>query len=171
MEQSEQTTWITRLSEHDERYATSSQVQDEVHVLQKEHGVTVAYILNELCADKQHYTVTVASEHRGSIHPPTRLRLSQVTSRRIEKVCGTGCSRGSATSTKHLMKSEVFSSEKLGTLIGDYEQAAVDLRETRERLRDEWEDRRSCHRRADRLLGGLTGEGTRRARTLANVER
>ena len=36
VEQSEQTTWITRLREHDERYATSSQVQDEVHVLQRE---------------------------------------------------------------------------------------------------------------------------------------
>ena len=36
VEQSEQTTWITRLSEHDERYATSSQVQDEVHVIQSE---------------------------------------------------------------------------------------------------------------------------------------
>ena len=78
MEQSEQTTWITRLSEHDERYATSSQVQDEVHVLQmelknsEEHGVTVAYILNELCADKQHDTVIVAPEHRGFIHPLAR---------------------------------------------------------------------------------------------------
>ena len=41
------------------------------------------------------------------------------------------------------MKSEVFRSEKLGTLTGGYEQAAVDLRETQERLRDEWEDRRS----------------------------
>ena len=57
-----------------------------------------------------------------------------------EKVCGTGCSRGSATSTKHLMKSEVFRSEKLGTLAGEYEQAAVDLRETQERLRDLRED-------------------------------
>ena len=55
MEQSEQTTHVT-----------SSQVQDEVHVLQMEHGVTVAYILNELCADKQHYTVIVAPEHIGS---------------------------------------------------------------------------------------------------------
>ena len=63
MEQSEQTTWITRLSEQDERYATSSQVQDEVHVLEKEHGVTVASILNELCGDKQHDNVIVASEH------------------------------------------------------------------------------------------------------------
>ena len=70
MEQSEQTIWITRLSEHDERSATSSQVQDEVHVLQcEEHGVNVVYILNELCADKQHNTVTVAPEHRGFIHP------------------------------------------------------------------------------------------------------
>ena len=43
------------------------------------------------------------------------------------------------------MKSEAFRSEKLGTLTGEYEQAAVDLRETQERLRDEWEDRRSCH--------------------------
>ena len=42
------------------------------------------------------------------------------------------------------MKSKVFRT-------GEYEQAAVDLRETRERLRDEWEDRRSCHRRADFL--------------------
>ena len=71
MEQSEQTTWITRLSEQDERYVTSSQVQDEVRVLQRklknseEHGVTVACILNELCADEQHYTVIVAPEHRG----------------------------------------------------------------------------------------------------------
>lgn len=47
------------------------------------------------------------------------------------------------------MKSEVFRSEKLGTLTGEYEQAAVDLRETQERLRDEWEDRRSCLKRAD----------------------
>ena len=30
--------------------------------------MTVAYILNELCADKQHYTVIVAHEHRGFIH-------------------------------------------------------------------------------------------------------
>ena len=78
VEQSEQTTCITRLSELDERYVTSSQVQDEVHVLQRklknseEHGVTVAYILNELCADKQHYTVIVAPEHRGFIHPLAR---------------------------------------------------------------------------------------------------
>ena len=49
------------------------------------------------------------------------------------------------------MKSEVFRSEKLGTLTGEYEQAAVDLRKTQERLRDEWEDKRSCHRRADSL--------------------
>ena len=66
-----------------------------------------------------------------------------------EKACGTWCSRGSATSTKHLTKSEVFRSEKLGTLTGEYEQVAVDLRETQERLRDEWEDRRSCFKRAD----------------------
>ena len=50
---------------------------------------------------------------------------------------------------KHLMKSEVFCSEKLGTLTGEYEQVVVDLRETQECLRDEWEDRRSCHKRAD----------------------
>ena len=49
------------------------------------------------------------------------------------------------------MESEVFCSEKLGTLTGDYEQAAVDLRETQERLRDEWEDSRSCLKRADSL--------------------
>ena len=49
------------------------------------------------------------------------------------------------------MKSEAFRSEKLGTLTGEYEQAAVDLREMQDRLRDEWEDRRSCHRRADSL--------------------
>ena len=30
--------------------------------------MTVAYILNELCADKQHYTVIVALGHRGFIH-------------------------------------------------------------------------------------------------------
>ena len=72
MEQSEQRTWITRLSKQDERYDTSSQVQDEVHVLQKEHGVTVASFLNELCRDKQHFTVFVAFEHRVSIHPLAR---------------------------------------------------------------------------------------------------
>ena len=72
MEQSEQTTWITRLSKQDEQYATSSQVQDEVHVLQKEHGVTVASILNECAGDKHHFTVIVAFEHRGSIHPLAR---------------------------------------------------------------------------------------------------
>ena len=66
------------------------------------------------------------------------------------------------------MKSEVFRSEKLGILTGEYEQAAVDLREMQERLRDEWEDRRSCHRRADSLE---VRQATRRARTLANVER
>ena len=55
MEQSEQTTWITRLSEQDERYATSSQV------LQRELK-TAAYILNELCGDKQHYTA-----HEGPV--------------------------------------------------------------------------------------------------------
>ena len=49
------------------------------------------------------------------------------------------------------MKSEVFRSEKLGTLTGEYEQAAVDLRETQERHRDEREDTRSCHKRADFL--------------------
>ena len=54
-----------------------------------------------------------------------------------EKVCGTWCSRGSATSTKHLTKSEAFRSEKFGTLTGEYEQAAVDLCEMQERLRDE----------------------------------
>ena len=49
------------------------------------------------------------------------------------------------------MKSEVFRSEKLGTLTGECEQAAVDLRKTQERLRDEWENKQSCHRRADSL--------------------
>ena len=49
------------------------------------------------------------------------------------------------------MRSEAFRSEKLGTLTDEYEQADVDLRETRERPQDEWEDRRSCHRRADSL--------------------
>ena len=34
--------------------------------------MTVAYILNELCADKQHHTVIVAPEHRGFIHPLAR---------------------------------------------------------------------------------------------------
>ena len=86
-----------------------------------------------------------------------------------EKVCGTWCSRGSATSTLHLTKSEAFRSEKLGTLTGDYEQVAVDLRETQERLQNEWEDWRPCHRRAD-FLEVTPGGGTRRARTLANVE-
>ena len=47
------------------------------------------------------------------------------------------------------MKSEVFCSEKLGTLTGEYEQVAVDLRETQECLRDERDDRRSCLKRAD----------------------
>ena len=47
------------------------------------------------------------------------------------------------------MKSEVFCSEKRGTLTGEYEQVVVDLRETQERLRDEWKDRRSCLKRAD----------------------
>ena len=37
-----------------------------------EHGVIVAYILNELCADKQHHIAIVASEHRGFIHPLAR---------------------------------------------------------------------------------------------------
>ena len=80
VEQSEQTTWITRRSEQDERYATSSQVQDEVHVPSdgaqnsEEHGVTVAYIVNELCVDKLHYTVIVAPQHRGFIHPLARLK-------------------------------------------------------------------------------------------------
>ena len=56
------------------------------------------------------------------------------------------------TKTKDLSKSEAFRSEKHGTLTGEYEQAAVDLRETQERPdRDEREDRRSCHRRADSL--------------------
>lgn len=41
--------------------------------------------------------------------------------------------------------------DQLGPLTGEYEQAAEDLRETQERLRDEREDRRSCHRRADSL--------------------
>ena len=63
-----------------------------------------------------------------------------------------------ATSTKHSMKSEVFCSEKV----------AVDLRETQERLRDEWEDRRSCLKRADSFEVRLE---ERHARTLANVER
>ena len=34
--------------------------------------MNVVYILNELCADKQHYTVIVAPEHRGFIHPLAR---------------------------------------------------------------------------------------------------
>ena len=92
MEQSEHTTWITRLTEQDERYATSSKVQDEVHVLQmdlkteRSTEVTVAYILNELCGDKQHYTVIVAPEHRGFIHPLARRRQTRVTSRRIDEL-------------------------------------------------------------------------------------
>ena len=51
-----------RADDMDHKTATSSQVQDEVHVIQRElknseeHGVTVAYILNKLC-------VVVASEH------------------------------------------------------------------------------------------------------------
>ena len=49
------------------------------------------------------------------------------------------------------MKSEVFCSEKFGTLTGEYEQVAVDLRETQERLRVEWEVRRSCRREAGSL--------------------
>ena len=49
------------------------------------------------------------------------------------------------------MKSEVFYSGKLGALKGEHEQVAVDLRDTQERLRYEWEDRRSCHRRAASL--------------------
>ena len=36
------------------------------------HGVTVTYILNDLCADKEHDTVIVAPEHRGFIHPLAR---------------------------------------------------------------------------------------------------
>ena len=63
------------------------------------------------------------------------------------------------------MKSEVFRSEKLGTLTGEYEQAAVDQRETQERLRDDREPQEG------KLFGGQTGGGTRRARTLANGER
>ena len=58
------------------------------------------------------------------------------------------------------MKSEVFRSKKLGTLTGEYEQAAVDLRETR----DEWEDRRSCHRRADFLEVRQEGRRAEHAR-------
>ena len=45
----------------------------------------------------------------------------------------------------------------------------MDLRETQERLRDEREDRRFCHRKADSLqvtLGGFT----RSARSLASVD-
>ena len=50
------------------------------------------------------------------------------------------------------MKSEVFRSEKLGTLTSEYEQAAVDLREMREGLQDEREDLRVLPQE-DRLLG------------------
>ena len=66
----------------DERCATSSQ-EDEVHALQKEHGVTVGYILNELCADKQHDTVIVALERFIHWRVVGRHR---VTSRRIDEV-------------------------------------------------------------------------------------
>ena len=38
----------------------------------EEHGVTVVRVLNELCVDKQHYTVIVAPAHRGFIHPLAR---------------------------------------------------------------------------------------------------
>ena len=86
------------------------------------------------------------SEH-GSWSP---CRNSSRRTRRM-KVCGTWFRRGSATSTKHLTMSDAFRSEKLGTLTGEYEQAVVGLRETQERLRDEWEDRRFCHRRAESL--------------------
>ena len=48
--------------------------------------MTVVYILNELCGDKQHYTVIVASEHRRSIHPVARWRQTRVTSRRIDEL-------------------------------------------------------------------------------------
>ena len=34
--------------------------------------MTVAYILNELCGDKQHYTVIVAFEHTCFIYPLAR---------------------------------------------------------------------------------------------------
>ena len=34
--------------------------------------MNVAYILNALCGDKQHYIVIVDSEHRGFIHPRAR---------------------------------------------------------------------------------------------------
>ena len=34
--------------------------------------MTVAYIQNDLCADKLHCTVIVAPEHRGFIHPVAR---------------------------------------------------------------------------------------------------
>ena len=67
------------------------------------------------------------------------------------------------------MMSEAFRNEKLGILTDEYEQTVVDLRETQERLRDEWEDRRFCHRRADSLEINL--EEARAACTLAYVNR
>ena len=60
--------------------------------------------------------------------------------------------------------------QKACTLTGEYEQAAVDLRETQERLRDKREDRRSCLKRVDSFEVRLVEARAEHA-TLANVER
>ena len=78
------------------------------------------------------------------------------------------CSRGSATSAKHL-KSEAFRSEKLGTLTVEYEQTVVDLRKAQGRHREERKDRRFCHSKADSLQVRLE-DSHAEARSLANVE-
>ena len=64
-----------------------------------------------------------------------------------------------------MIKLDVFRSEKLGTLTGENEQAAVDLRETQERFRYEWEE--TILPQEGRLLGDQTGGGTRRVEVTA----
>ena len=52
----------------------------------------------------------------------------------------------------------------LGTLTGEYEWVAVDLRETQKRFREEWEDRQSCLKRADSFEVRLDEARAERAR-------
>ena len=61
------------------------------------------------------------------------------------------------------MKSEVFCSEKLDTLTDEYEQVVVDLH------RDEWEDRRSCLKRADSFEVRLEEARAEHARLLTSI--
>ena len=64
VEQSDQTTWITKTSGMSHLSKCKMRCTSfRGSANREEHGVTVAYILNDLCADKQHYTVIVASEH------------------------------------------------------------------------------------------------------------